>query len=698
MTSEHARRILIDGSMARAGGGVTYLVNLVPRLAALRPDAHFLFWVRNAQVAARLPKLPNLEVELLPQAGWAGQLLFTFFEAPPRARAFGAELYFSTGEYAPLGLPCPTIASFRNPNVFTALEQGWPTSQRLRLNVLRRLAHRSARGCERILFMSEDAASWIGDTVELPPYRRTIVPHGIDTEIWTRAGTAPVELPGGRPYVLSVSTIYRYKNFVRLIEAWARVAERLPDTPDLVILGGNQDPAHHREMERARAANPALAERIHLVGEVSYPEVRDWYAGARLFVFPSYLETFGHPLLEALAMEVPVIAANIAVFREIGGDATLYVDQFDVGALADAMETVLTSPQLEADLAKRGRERALEFSWDRSARGTLEMFDEVLAARRAPVIPVSVDPNGRLPIGILVIARDEETNLPDAIHSAIGWAEQVVIVLDPRTTDRSREVAEAAGAEVVEHLFETYARQRNWALDHVAWRTPWILVLDADERVSPELVDELRGIVTSPSPCAGLALKKRFIFYGAWMKHCWYSSWDLRFFQHGRARYEDRQVHEHMIVDGPVGFLTADLIHNDFKDMDSWIVKHNRYATFEATEIVAEERDRQLRGRLFGTPIERRRFLKERVWNRFPFRPLFLFLYLYVWKLGILDGRLGLRFCVMHAVFDAFVMAKVWEHRFVAAGGVPNYYRRELASYLARNPEAGARYPAADAE
>jgi hypothetical protein len=258
-------------------------------------------------------------------------------------------------------------------------------------------------------------------------------------------------------------------------------------------------------------------------------------------------------------------------------------------------------------------------------------------------------------------------------------------------------VAEAAGAEVVENLFETYARQRNWAIDHVAWRTPWILVLDADERVSPELVDELREIVTAPSPSAGFAVKKRFVFYGEWMKHCWYSSWDLRFFQRGRARYEERQVHEHMIVDGSVSFLTTDLIHNDFKDMDSWIAKHNKYATFEAAEIIAKERSHQLRGRLFGTRIERRRFLKERVWNRFPFRPVFLFLYLYVWKLGILDGRLGLRFCVMHAVFDAFAIAKVWEHRLLAAGEVPNYYRRELDAYLAKHPEAAARYPAADA-
>jgi len=268
----------------------------------------------------------------------------------------------------------------------------------------------------------------------------------------------------------------------------------------------------------------------------------------------------------------------------------------------------------------------------------------------------------------------------------------VVVVLDPRSADRSREVAEDAGAEVVEHLFETYARQRNWALDHVNWGVPWILILDADERVSPDLVDELGAIIRSTSSAAGYAVKRRFIFYGKWMKHCWYFSWDLRFFKWGKARYEERRVHESVIVDGSVGFLKGDIIHNDFKDMDSWIAKHNRYATFEAEEIVENEKRGKFRGALFGTPLERRRFLKEGIWNRMPFRPLWLFVYLYFVKLGFLDGRLGFRFCMMHAIFDSFLTAKVWEKRLPQQGGIPNYYRRELEAFLGKQPSLTSRY------
>jgi glycosyltransferase involved in cell wall biosynthesis len=298
----------------------------------------------------------------------------------------------------------------------------------------------------------------------------------------------------------------------------------------------------------------------------------------------------------------------------------------------------------------------------------------------------------RLPVGVLVLARDEEVNLPDCLHSVTGWASQVVVVVDPRTTDRTREIALACGAEVCEHPFEDYARQKNWALDHAGLSTPWILIVDADERVSPELREEIGWAVAAESAKVAYAMRFRFIFYGKWIRHCWHSTWIIRFFRAGKAKYEIRGVHEHMVVDGELGYFGSDLIHNDFKGMDDWIVKHNRYASSEAEAMSSPERGGDLRGRLLGSPLERRRFLKERIWNRLPLRPLWLFIYLYFLKLGFLDGMLGLRFCVMHAVFDTFTMAKVWESKRLANGAPPNYYRKELDGYLARHPEARSYY------
>jgi glycosyltransferase involved in cell wall biosynthesis len=304
-------------------------------------------------------------------------------EAARVARDWAADLYFSAGETTPVGSPCPTIASFRNPNVFSTLDQGWSLRDRLRLGVLRNLSRLSARASDRILFVSEDSAGWIGDSIGLAAQKRAVVHHGIDYASW---GATPKRTLHPWPYILSVSSIYRYKNFVKLIEAYALLAKRRRDVPDLVIIGDDQDPAYARKMEVARAATRSLAEHIHILGEVPYADVAAWYAGAELFVFPSYLETFGHPLLEAMASDVPVVAADIPVFREIGGDAAFYADPHSAPALAGAMEDALFLELAREMLIKRGRERVREFSWERSAERLVSLFSDVhetnTAARR----------------------------------------------------------------------------------------------------------------------------------------------------------------------------------------------------------------------------------------------------------------------------------------------------------------------------
>lgn len=293
----------------------------------------------------------------------------------------------------------------------------------------------------------------------------------------------------------------------------------------------------------------------------------------------------------------------------------------------------------------------------------------------------------KLPLSVLIIARDEEVNLPDCLHSVRGWVDQVVVVVDPRTTDRTREIARAAGCDVVEKAFVSFSEQRNWSLDHAGLRHPWIFVFDADERVSPELRRDITRVVADSGSASAYAARKRFVFYGRWIRHCWYGPWTVSLFRSGKARWERREVHEHLVVEGEVGYLPGDLVHNDFKDMDAWIGKHNHYATLEAREILRGEGQGQLGGRLLGTKVERRRFIKQRIWNRMPFRPIWLFAYLYVVRLGVLDGRLGFRFCVMHAIFDAFTTAKVWESRWLARHPPRNYYRDLLAQDLEARPD-----------
>jgi glycosyltransferase involved in cell wall biosynthesis len=241
------------------------------------------------------------------------------------------------------------------------------------------------------MFVSEDSAAWIGDAIGLAHEKRAVVHHGIDPARWSRA---PKHALHPWPYILSVSSIYRYKNFVKLIEAYALLAKRRADVPDLVIVGDDQDPEYARKMEAARAAAGPLAEHIHILGEVPYSQIPSWYAGSELFVFPSYLETFGHPLLEAMASDVPVVAADIPVFREVGGDAAFYADPHSAEAFANAMQHALGSALAREMLVKRGRERVRGLSWSRSAERLLSLFAEVEAA---DVVSAPFEPAARPP-------------------------------------------------------------------------------------------------------------------------------------------------------------------------------------------------------------------------------------------------------------------------------------------------------------
>lgn len=362
--------------MARGGGGFTYAVNVIPLLARRLPETQFLVILRSTRIAESLPRLDNLSIHLLPESGFLGRLRYLAFTAPALVKNWGANLYYSASELSPFHCPCPKIVALRNATLFTQVRLNFPWSQRIRVRVLRALATRSVPSCSRVLFVSEDSAKSIGDQLGIPADRRAVVPHGIDADLWAEPGDSN---GFGYEFVLSVGSVYHFKNFVRLIEAWTCVAIAWPEVPDLVIVGDVQDLAYSQEMDAARARAGELADRIHIVGEVPYAEIARYYRHATAFVFPSYLETFGHPLLEAMAAGIPVIASDIGVFQEIGGDAAVYFSAHDTKSLASTIESVLRNPKQQEELVAQGFARVASYSWDRTVDGMISMFGEVLA-------------------------------------------------------------------------------------------------------------------------------------------------------------------------------------------------------------------------------------------------------------------------------------------------------------------------------
>jgi glycosyltransferase involved in cell wall biosynthesis len=279
-----------------------------------------------------------------------------------------------------------------------------------------------------------------------------------------------------------------------------------------------------------------------------------------------------------------------------------------------------------------------------------------------------------VPVSILVPTLNEELNLPECLKSLLDWADEVWVV-DSFSSDATLEIAKTHGAHVVQHAFESYSRQKNWALDTLPFRNEWVLIVDADERLTPELRCEIELAVGS-NAYDGYYLNRRVIFLDTWLRHAgWYPSWNLRLFRHRLGRYDDREVHEHVVLNGRAGFLGADLLHDDQRGFDAFIARHNHYSTLEASARFKAERDAPDRARLpvglLASPVQRKRFLRERVWPLIPAKPLVLFLYMYLLRRGFLDGRAGLVLCVFHAFQEFTVGVKLAELRRLSSSGLP---------------------------
>lgn len=262
----------------------------------------------------------------------------------------------------------------------------------------------------------------------------------------------------------------------------------------------------------------------------------------------------------------------------------------------------------------------------------------------------------------VVCTREEELHVQRVVKSARELG--AVFVVDAGSSDRTQELAAAAGAIVVEHEWAGYSEQKNWALDHLPIETEWVLFLDADEFLTPALRDEI-GVAIQRDDADGFWLPEMNIFMGRPLKHAWwYPAYQLRLFQREKGRFEQRKVHESVIVDGRLAFLKETLYHESLKGVDPYLERHLRYAQLEAEEMLRVRnggRSGQREGRLFGSWPERRRFLKLRIWYRMPARPLVRFLWMYVVRRGFLDGRPGLVYCKLLAMYELLIDAKLAE-------------------------------------
>jgi glycosyltransferase involved in cell wall biosynthesis len=278
--------------------------------------------------------------------------------------------------------------------------------------------------------------------------------------------------------------------------------------------------------------------------------------------------------------------------------------------------------------------------------------------------------NQLVPLSVLVPVKNEAANLRDCLAS-VSFAQEIVVV-DSASTDETQVIADAAGARIVQFAWNgKLPRKKNWALENVCWQHEWVLIVDADERITPELEREI-SLAIHRTDVDGFYLNRRFWFLGGWINHCGYfPSWNLRLFRHRLGRYEeieindnilpaDNEVHEHVLLTGRAEYLSAPMEHYAFPDIATFVEKHNRYSTWEAAasgQLHQGTGGKTLRATPFGTAVERKRWLKKLA-MRAPFRPALRFLYHYIWQQGFRDGYRGWVLCRLLAWYECMIVLK----------------------------------------
>jgi len=300
------------------------------------------------------------------------------------------------------------------------------------------------------------------------------------------------------------------------------------------------------------------------------------------------------------------------------------------------------------------------------------MVSDILPAVAAPSgVAPAVSTSAKAPLTVLIPTLNEAKNLPRCLDH-LTWADEILVV-DSCSTDETAQIAEAYGAKVVPFKWNgQWPKKRNWALRNVRMKHEWILIVDADEWIVPELAREIAEAIKSPDKI-GYYINRRFIFMGRWIKHCgYYPSWNLRLIKHGFGEYEkltdigdtgsgDNEVHEHIVPHGEVGYLKHDMLHLAFPNINTFVEKHNRYSNWEAAVQLAGTHLK--RGEVAGNEtLSRRRRLKNAS-RHLPFRSLLRFLYSYILKRGFLDGRAGYIFCRLLATYEFLSVAKFKEMR-----------------------------------
>lgn len=270
-------------------------------------------------------------------------------------------------------------------------------------------------------------------------------------------------------------------------------------------------------------------------------------------------------------------------------------------------------------------------------------------------------------ISVLILTKNEEQDLPGCL-SSVSWSDDVH-VFDSFSTDSTVSIAEGLGATVAQRVFDNYASHRNAALNQTRFRHPWVLLMDADERCTSALAHEIARVVANDPDVAAFRIRRRDYFQNTWLRHAQISPWYIRLVRPELARYT-REINEVLEIAGRVGELGAPLDHYPFsKGIGHWLRKHDGYSTMEAQLIFqgGGPPDPSLRTALTAKDFHTRRLHQKAIFYRMPGRPLLKWLYMVFIRGAFLDGRPGLTYARLQAIYEYMIVLKTRELRERAA-------------------------------
>jgi glycosyltransferase involved in cell wall biosynthesis/SAM-dependent methyltransferase len=596
----------------------------------------------------------------------------------------------------------------------------------------RAYAHLAGDACWRdaagILFNSAEEMRLATETTrarKLPNRepRRFVVPCGVDDE-WFRASdpaadrriAQQLEHFGNCPLVVYFGRIDFKKGLDLLAAAFGVVARG--NRKARLVLAGPESSGYGAKV-RVWLGDAGVLERTTFLGPLTGGDRVALLRRARLVALLSYSENFGQVVAEAMAAGAPVVISDrVNIWPEIARAGAGLVVPCESTAAARAIETLLADPAAAREMGARGRAWVQrKWTWPKVAGEILNVYSAISRngraksigpldeCRVAAAIPVAhaaaVDraAPGRTPVSVLIPTRNEEVNLAKCLAS-VAWADEVVVV-DSASDDSTLEIARTHGATVVPFAREPGGpRKRNWALENFPWKHEWVLLLDADEEVSPELAQEIARVVRDDAAHDAYLIRFHYFFLGRKLRHG-DPLWKLCLVRHRRARFEtvdvpevtsyDVELHEWVRVPGPVGRMREVIVHRDFQGLHHHFDRHNTYSDWEAllrTRYRGRDVSGEVRPRFSGTQVERRRFLKH--WFlRMPGRSWLYFFYSYILRGAFLDGRAGFTYNALKSIYWYQVSVKEYELRLAERARV-SASRAAAKTLPAAGPSTGA--------